>query len=121
MTLLTGRKTDWSDDRNRLLAVALTILEDETCNSCGVPVWLGHSSNNEIQFEIHSSICFACADLEKDREGQGRKPKKGETRYATARNVWGDDEPLPTRYDSYLEEHKKEEQRKKFEQEQYPS
>jgi len=121
LTLLTGKKSDWSDERNRLLAVALTILEDETCSQCGVPVWLGHSSNNEIEFEVHSSICFSCADLEKDREDRGRKPKKGETRYAIARNVWGDDVPLPSRFDSYMEEFRKEEQRKKFEQEQNAS
>lgn len=86
--------------------MALTILEEETCKGCGTPAWIGHSTNNEIVFDIKSSTCYACAEIEKDREnyekGRGGNPRqKGESRYAKARNVWGDDRPLPSRAHAY--------------------
>lgn len=101
---MTGKDTSWSDERNRLLAVALTILESETCNNCGTPAWIGRSTDSEIVFDIESTTCFGCAELEKDRESnQSRKTSKGEIRYAKARNVW-EDGKLPSRYDSYMRE-----------------
>lgn len=104
--MLTGRPSDWSDVKNRKLATALTILEEETCKGCGTPAWIGYSTNNEIVFDIKSSVCYACAELERDREnhekGRGGTPRqKGETRYAKARNVWGEDHPLPSRAHAY--------------------
>lgn len=106
MTMLTGEPSDWSDERNRKLAVALTILEEETCKSCGTPAWIGHSTNNEIVFDLKGSICYGCAELEKEREGQekkrgGRVRQKGETRYVSPRNVWGDGRALPSRSHAY--------------------
>lgn len=106
LTMLTGQSTDWSDDKNRRLAMALTILEEETCKNCGTPAWIGHSTNNLITFDLKSSVCYACAELEKEREerekGRGAKPRmKGETRYARARNVWGEEYPLPSRAHAY--------------------
>lgn len=89
-----------------MLAMAMTILEEETCKNCGTPAWIGLSTNNEIVFDIKSAICYGCAELEKDREdtekSRGKKPRqKGETRYAEARNVWGEGRPLPSRAYSY--------------------
>lgn len=89
-----------------MLAVALTLLESETCDQCGTPAWIGRSTDSEIVFDVESSTCFGCAELEKDREmRKGQKRTKGEIRYATARNVW-DGERLPSRYDSYMRERK---------------
>lgn len=104
--MLTGRKSDWSDDRNRKLAMALTILERETCKGCGTPSWIGHSTNNEIVFDLKSSVCYACAELERERDDREKKrggppPLKGESRYASARNIWGGDRVLPSRAHSY--------------------
>jgi hypothetical protein len=106
LELLTGKKVGWSDDRNRFLAVALTLMEDETCKSCGTPAWIGHSTNNEIAFSVKSTVCYGCAELERDRDSvssdgkQKRKARPGETRYVAAHNVW-EGKPLPSRYSGY--------------------
>jgi hypothetical protein len=112
--MLTGKTTDWSDERNRKLANALTILEDETCKGCGTPAWIGHSTNNEIVFDLKSSICYPCAELEREREAMekgrgGRARRKGETRYPAPRNVWGTDHALPSRAHAYQHDMPKEE------------
>lgn len=106
LTMLMGTPSDWSDERNRKLALALTILEDETCKSCGTPAWIGHSTNNELIFDIKGSVCYGCAELERDKENYekkrgGRPRQKGETKYVSPRNVWGADHPLPSRAHSY--------------------
>lgn len=86
--------------------MAATILEEETCKSCGTPAWIGLSTNNEIVFDIKSTICYGCAEIEKDREdhekGRGGIPRqKGESRYAKPRSVWNDGRSLPSRAHSY--------------------
>lgn len=109
LTLLTGEPADWSDERNRLLATALILLENETCSGCGTQAWYGHSSNRDIAFEVESSVCFGCAELEKDaendRRGARRKPK-GEFRYVVPQNVWPE-QPLPSRSELYSAEESK--------------
>jgi hypothetical protein len=104
--MLTGNESTWSDERNRKLALALVILEEETCKGCGTPAWIGHSTNNKIVFDLKSSVCYACAELEKEREnrekGRTALPRmKGETRYASPHNVWGAEHPLPSRAHAY--------------------
>lgn len=103
--MLTGQPSEWSDERNRKLAMALTILEEETCKGCGTPAWIGMSTNNEVVFDLKGAVCYGCAELEKDREDsekrRGKIRQKGETRYVSARNVWGADTPLPSRAHSY--------------------
>lgn len=89
-----------------MLAVALTILESETCSGCGTPAWLGHSTNNEIDFSVKSSICYGCAKLEKEKEHHSRV-KPGEMKYVEAHNVW-EGQPLPSRHDSYTEQQEEE-------------
>lgn len=106
MTMLTGQPSEWSDERNLKLATALTILEEETCKGCGTPAWVGMSTNNEIVFDIKSSTCYSCAELEKDRESYeknrgGRPRQKGETRFVSPRNVWGPGYSLPSRAHAY--------------------
>lgn len=104
--MLTGEETTWKDERNRKLATALIILEEETCKSCGTPAWIGHSTNNEIVFDIKGSICYGCAELEMDREKAekgrgGRSRQKGESKYVRPRSVWNDGRTLPSRAHSY--------------------
>lgn len=99
LQMISGEKSGWDDERNRLLAVALTLLEDEMCKSCGTPVWLGHSSNNEVVFDLKTSTCYGCAEIDKARDG-AKKPKFGESHYVVAHNVW-DDGKLPGRYEEY--------------------
>lgn len=104
--MLTGKDSTWADERNRKLALALTMLEDETCKSCGTPTWIGMSTNNEIVFDLKGAICYGCGELEKDRENAeknrgGRVRQKGENRYVSPRSVWGSGEPLPSRAHAY--------------------
>jgi hypothetical protein len=105
---LSGDPSDWTDERNRLLATALTLLEDETC-SCGTPAWIGHSTDRNITFEIDSTTCFGCAELEKDAENDrrgARKKPKGEFRFVVPQNVWPE-QPLPSRSELYSAEESK--------------
>lgn len=89
-----------------MLAVALTLLEDETCKSCGTPAWLGHSTNNEIAFKVESSVCYGCAEIEREQnsvsaDGRSkRKQRPGETRYVVPKNIWPG-KPLPSRLVGY--------------------
>jgi len=104
--MLTGKPSDWTDERNRMLAMASTILEEETCKQCGTPAWIGLSTNNEIVFDLKSTTCYGCAELEKNREdaekGRGGRPRqKGEVQYVRARNVWGEERSLPSRAHAY--------------------
>lgn len=88
-----------------MLSVALTLLEEETCKNCGTPAWIGHSTDNTIVFDVKSSVCYGCAELEKDREEQEKNravKTRGEARYVEPYNVWGD--PLPGRSESYARE-----------------
>lgn len=91
----------WNED-DYLLASALTVLESETCSSCGTPAWLGHSTNNLIEFKVEEATCHACAELGKAEEERGKQKKKshGKTFYPIARNVFKD-RPLPTRHEEY--------------------
>jgi hypothetical protein len=105
LTLLLDGPTDWSDSRNRLLAMSLTILEAESCKGCGTPLWLGHSTDQAIQFEVEGSTCYGCAELEKSREEQN-KAEPGSKRYVRAYNFFAEQEGragsgLPSRSASY--------------------
>lgn len=87
-----------------MLAVALTVLEEETCSNCGTPAWIGHSTDNAIAFDVESSVCYGCAELEKDKDNRkGAKSGKGEVRYVRPHNVW-EGQSLPSRHDSYMRE-----------------
>lgn len=102
LTLLTGEPPDWSDERNRMLAVALTVMEAEVC-SCGTPSWIGQSSDRNIIFDVDSTVCHGCAEMERYEESDRRTQKKkvkGESLFVVPRNVWPD-EPLPSRADYY--------------------
>ena len=109
LTLLTGEDPNWADERNRLLATALTVLETETCTHCGTPAWIGHSTDRNIVFEIESTTCYGCAEVEKDQENDrrsNRKKPRGEFRFPVPKSAWPD-EPLPSRSELYSAEESK--------------
>jgi len=67
---------------DKKLAIAFQILEDETCPDCGIPVWLGHSDDETILFEIKSTVCYSCATIEKAKEKKTKRaPSAGTKRY----------------------------------------
>ena len=102
------REEDWSSV-DRLLAMALTILESETCGQCNTPVWLGYSTDNALQFKLESRTCYSCAELEKARKEQEKnkasKPSPGESRYVVPYKVI-DGQPLPSRKDFFAKKRK---------------
>lgn len=75
------------------------------CKSCGNPVWLCHSADNRIQFEIRTGACFARAEIEDYEDEKAGHPKlgSGEYHYAVAVGLDNEDgthEPLPSRLEA---------------------
>lgn len=88
------------------LLEAYQILQDETCNQCGNPIWLCRSTNNDIQFKMEKTVCHATATEEKwvKRKKTSKKdwePEPGTTYYPVPYTI--SKEPLPTRFDYYRE------------------
>jgi len=96
--IITGEPTVW-DRKDSLLSMALVLLEKETCKSCGVVSWHGHSTNNAILMELDSTTCFGCMELEKRQDDKTNKVGKGEKPFVSAR-MW-DDSQLPDRSDEF--------------------
>lgn len=108
-----GKKVTRDFDRRVMLAYQ--ILQDETCPTCGIPVWIGHNEDNTIVFRVEDSNCFACGSLESEREDirkryEGRESSRfGVTEFVVAETDGGSDPygvllpggPLPSRADAY--------------------
>lgn len=62
------------------ILVAYQILQDETCSSCGVPAWYGANEDRELAFEVLTSTCYGCAELETAREDNRKKYEGRESR-----------------------------------------
>lgn len=107
LAVINGKEHGWNRT-NRLLAMALTILEEETCKQCNTPLWWAYSTDNRVQFSAHKTTCYGCAKLEEEKNGNSKdgkpkeKPKPGEMLYVKPYNVLN--EPLPSRRDSYTRE-----------------
>ena len=100
--LFHEQPTDPWNDFDFMLVEALQMLEDETCNECGNPIWVcRNESATNVGFKIKTTKCFAKAELEKWREAEDKKKKKkyGEMPYIVAYTY--DDGPMPTRAEYY--------------------
>lgn len=100
--LFHEQPTDPWIDFDFMLVEALQMLEDETCNECGNPIWVcRNESATNVGFKIKTTKCFAKAELEKWRETEDKKKKKkyGEMPYIVAYTY--DEGPMPTRADYY--------------------
>jgi len=104
LTIMTGDEQGWTSI-NRKLAKSLTVLEEEACGSCKTPLWYAYSTDNHIQFEVKTSHCYSCAALEKYREEHKKEAKPGQIHYVKPVNIFPE-EPLPSRYESYMRESK---------------
>ena len=51
--------TDPWDKYDFLFLEAYQILQDETCNSCGHPLWLCRSTENTFSWKVESVVCSA--------------------------------------------------------------
>jgi len=90
------------------LLEAYQILQDETCNQCGNPIWICHSTDSNVTFKMQSSTCFAVRAEQrwaedKKRLSKGKKkewePAPGEDWFPVPETVDGG--PFPTRDDFY--------------------
>ena len=99
------------------LIEAYQILDQETCNECGNPLWLCRSENPDLLFEVSTSVCNGKVALEKWHEEDGKKKKKEKGVIPSAVPYvlrWEDKQPvkdydhLPTRTDFYEERQKDE-------------
>ena len=101
--ILTSAQPDdeWTIQDKRLV-VALHMLNKQTCQKCGKPIWICRSSDRNLTFSVRKGICYASAELEKeqkkldDSKQKGAKLKPGEFLYTVAKMIH-DDQPLPTR------------------------
>jgi len=91
---------EWSRE-DKKLAMAFTIMQRETCQKCGQPLWICRSDNKNLQFKAQKGVCYVTAELEKAAESRANKNlKKGQ--YLFAVPYMFDESPLPSRRE-YLE------------------
>jgi hypothetical protein len=100
LAIIFGKDDGWTE-LNRMMAQALTIVEEETCSQCKTPLWLAYGTDNRVQFKVDTSYCYACAELDKHRSDHKKKEQQpGEVVYVKPFNVI-DGERLPTRRELY--------------------
>lgn len=104
--ILTNRQpADGWSPTDKKLAVAYQILEDETCQDCGIPVWLGHSDDEHVVFDIKSRICYGCAETEKAQERESsRKGKRSPTKGKKSFIQVQESDELPSRQQFYVKQ-----------------
>lgn len=88
-----------------MLLEGYQILQDETCQQCGNPIWICHNEfADSVGFKIKEIKCFAKAELERHQERQqkkdSQKKKYGVQEIVVAYAYEGHE--MPTRR-SYLE------------------
>ena len=97
--VLHQQPTDpWSRGDFKLLE-AYEILQRETCGSCGYPTWLCRHQDENLQWEVRTSVCSSEKSVKNwvntNRKKDGLKP--GENAYAVAYYLrYKDDNPAPT-------------------------
>jgi hypothetical protein len=86
-----------------MLLEAYQMLQEETCNECGNPIWICRNEDaNWIGFKVKTSKCFAKAEIEKWQEAQEKKSAKkdhGSMPYVIAFSY--DERPMPSRRDFF--------------------
>lgn len=98
----------WTSFDFKLLE-AYQILQDETCPSCGNPLWVCRSSDSSIRFKMQKSVCFAEKYEEEWKRQKSRRLGKGEQWQPGPGEHWypvlnlPEGAPMPTRQ-AYIEE-----------------
>jgi len=87
-----------------MLIEAYQILQDETCNECGNPIWVCRNEDaHNVGFKIKTAKCFAKAEMDKWQEKQEKsknsKKRYGEYPYIVAYTY--DDGDMPSRRSYY--------------------
>jgi hypothetical protein len=83
---------------------AMTIMEAEKCRKCGNPVWLCHTTNNAVDFEVEKNTCYGDAELQDyEKNNQNAPLEVGEYLTVKAVGIKNDDgsyDPLPSRMEA---------------------
>lgn len=81
--------------------MATKIIEDERCQQCGLPIWIAHSEDNRIGFELDHVVCFSCEFEDSITSKKTYKAKKGHTPYVkpVLEEIEGEPNNWPTRKD----------------------
>ena len=59
----------WSS-ADKKLAIAWTILQHETCGTCGNPLWICRSDDKNLQFKSSKNTCYADAEYQKAQKAK---------------------------------------------------
>lgn len=77
-----NRQGDKWTPEDKKLAIAWTILQRETCKTCGQPMWICRSDNRGLGFKVKTSVCFADKELNSSiNKKRAEKLKPGEQQY----------------------------------------
>lgn len=88
----------WTQADKRLL-MAWTILQKESCQECGQPIWICRSSNNNLTFSVRKGLCYAKLAMKKWSDSPaGKKMGDGDVPYVIPKR-YDEDIPLPSRRD----------------------
>lgn len=90
-------------DFDFMLLEAYQMLQEETCNECGNPIWICRNEEASwIGFKVKTTKCFAKAEMEKWQEAEEKKSNKknyGVLPYIVAYSY--DESPMPSRRDFF--------------------
>jgi hypothetical protein len=96
--LFREQPTEPWTDLDFLLVEAMQILEEETCNECGNPIWIcRNEAAANVGFKIKTAVCFAKAEMDKWQEKESKKKDNaknyGKYPYTVAYTYDGGDMP----------------------------
>lgn len=60
--------------KDRLLTLAVLELDKEKCPQCGTPIWLGHTAEPGIEFQLEWAVCYGCQEKAELLKGIDVKP-----------------------------------------------
>lgn len=89
-----------------MLVEAMQMLEEETCNECGNPIWICRNETAaNVGFKIKIATCFAKAELdrwnEKEEKRKTSQKRHGQYPYIVAYTYDGSE--MPSRMQFYRE------------------
>lgn len=96
--------TGWTK-MDYLLQDACLTMNHENCSICHNPIWLCHSTDIRIDFDVSVRACYAKAEIE-DYENSAKGKRLGSGEYLVAipkglEDENGVEEPLPSRHEAY--------------------
>lgn len=76
--MLRGRKDDgtWTD-RDRVMALALTMHENGLCSGCGLHRSVTHGLENVGRWGTAEEICHGCAPIDSERDKESKETYPG--------------------------------------------